>query len=80
MPEPSSGKVIVRKDTTVTLECKANGNPSPTVTWTKRSFTINNIKNKGIEDNDFLDDHKHGENHQIRGVKLKRIHKPGMKK
>ncbi len=33
MPEPSSGKVVVRKDTTVTLECKANGNPSPVVTW-----------------------------------------------
>lgn len=74
MPEPSSGKVVVRKDTTVTLECKANGNPSPTVTWTKRSFTLNK-QNKGIEENDFLDDHKNGENH--RGIRLKRIHKPG---
>ena len=35
MAEPLNGKVVVRKDTTVSLECRANGNPAPTVQWVK---------------------------------------------
>jgi hypothetical protein len=37
MLEPLNGQVVVRKGTTVSLECKANGNPAPTVTWVKLS-------------------------------------------
>ena len=85
MPEPSSGKVVVRKDTTVTLECKANGNPSPTVTWTKRSFTSHlNKNNNNNNNNNDEEEIRNGEsssssNHQHsgRGVRLKKIHKPG---
>ena len=33
--EPASGEVIVRRSTSVSLECKANGNPPPSVTWVK---------------------------------------------
>ena len=35
MVEPINGEVVVRKGTTVSLECKANGNPTPTVSWVK---------------------------------------------
>ena len=77
MPEPSSGKVVVRKDTTVTLECKANGNPSPSVTWTKRSFSSqlhnNNNNNKNVED----EERRNVEHSQGRSVKIKRINKQG---
>ena len=75
MPEPSSGKVVVRKDTTVTLECKANGNPSPSVTWTKRSFSsqLHNNNNKNVED----EERRNVEHSQGRSVKIKRINKQG---
>ena len=35
MPEPLSGEVVVREGTTVSLACKANGNPVPSVSWEK---------------------------------------------
>ena len=35
MREPLSGEVVVREGTTVSLACKANGNPVPTVSWVK---------------------------------------------
>ena len=35
MSEPLNGQVVVRKGTTISLECKANGNPAPTVSWIK---------------------------------------------
>ena len=35
MREPATGEVIVRQGTTVSLECKANGNPVPQVSWIK---------------------------------------------
>lgn len=33
---PSSGLVTARKGTIVSFECKANGNPSPVVQWSKK--------------------------------------------
>jgi len=73
MPEPSSGKIVVRKDTTVTLECKANGNPSPSVSWTKRSFSHHSSKrNDGQQGGG-----GGGENQQIHISKVTRLHKPG---
>ena len=35
MREPQSGEVVVREGTTVSLACKANGNPVPAVSWVK---------------------------------------------
>ena len=35
MREPLSGEVVVREGTTVSLACKANGNPVPSVSWEK---------------------------------------------
>jgi len=67
MPEPTSGKVVVSKDTTVSLECKANGNPTPSVSWTKMSFS-HHTSNRN---------EKVGENQQIQISKITRLHKPG---
>ncbi|XP_063236221.1 neurotrimin-like [Bacillus rossius redtenbacheri] len=33
----SHGKVEVKKGSTVTLECRASGNPVPTITWTRKN-------------------------------------------
>jgi len=33
--KPSSGKVVAKKGSLVTLECDASGNPVPRVTWTR---------------------------------------------
>lgn len=33
---PETGHVTARKGSTVTLECKASGNPVPSITWVKR--------------------------------------------
>lgn len=33
---PETGHVTARKGSTVTLECKASGNPVPRITWVKR--------------------------------------------
>jgi hypothetical protein len=30
---PSDGNLVVRKGSTITLECEANGNPRPKITW-----------------------------------------------
>lgn len=32
-PQPSDGKFVVRKGSTITLECEAKGNPTPEITW-----------------------------------------------
>ncbi len=32
-PQPSDGKFVVRKGSTITLECEARGNPMPVITW-----------------------------------------------
>ncbi|XP_059480564.1 limbic system-associated membrane protein-like isoform X2 [Neocloeon triangulifer] len=34
--QPAGGSVTARKGGSVTLECKASGNPVPTITWTKK--------------------------------------------
>ena len=33
---PSSGQITARKGGAVTLECKASGNPVPSIFWTKK--------------------------------------------
>ncbi|KAF7283823.1 hypothetical protein GWI33_022863 [Rhynchophorus ferrugineus] len=33
---PSSGQIVTRKGSPVSFECKANGNPTPTVQWSKK--------------------------------------------
>lgn len=33
---PQTGQVTARKGSTVTLECKASGNPVPTIYWSKK--------------------------------------------
>ena len=33
--EPNNGNIVVKKDSEVTLECEASGNPVPKVTWTR---------------------------------------------
>lgn len=33
---PQNGQVAARKGSTVTLECKASGNPVPTIYWFKK--------------------------------------------
>lgn len=34
---PTSGQLTARKGGAVTLECKASGNPVPTIYWTKKN-------------------------------------------
>ena len=33
--QPSNGKFVVRSGSTITLECRAQGNPMPRVSWTR---------------------------------------------
>ena len=35
-PQPTDGKFVVRKGSTITLSCRATGNPLPTVTWQRK--------------------------------------------
>lgn len=35
---PHNGQVTARKGSTVTLECKASGNPVPTIYWFKKDM------------------------------------------
>lgn len=37
---PPNGQVVTRKGGPVSFECKANGNPSPTVQWSKKVNSI----------------------------------------
>ena len=54
-PQPTDGKFVVRKGSTITLSCRATGNPMPTVTWQRKvtqqkiSCNMSNIK-MSIED------------------------------
>ncbi|XP_023342737.1 limbic system-associated membrane protein [Eurytemora carolleeae] len=34
---PSDGRLVVRKGTTITLECRGTGNPTPNITWTREN-------------------------------------------
>lgn len=34
-PKPRDGRFVVRKGSTISLECSARGNPAPTITWTR---------------------------------------------
>ncbi|KAF4523235.1 hypothetical protein B566_EDAN011461, partial [Ephemera danica] len=34
--QSTGNSITIRKGGTVTLECKASGNPVPTITWTKK--------------------------------------------
>ena len=38
-PLPQDGKFVVRKGSTITLECESKGNPPPKITW-QRSVSI----------------------------------------
>ena len=38
-PLPQDGKFVVRKGSTITLECEAKGNPTPKITW-QRAVSI----------------------------------------
>ncbi len=35
MASPPDGLLVVRRAAAISLECKANGNPTPTVSWVK---------------------------------------------
>jgi hypothetical protein len=35
-PVPQNGQITARKGSSVTLECKATGNPVPNLIWTKK--------------------------------------------
>uniref|UniRef100_A0A8D8LHE8 Lachesin n=1 Tax=Cacopsylla melanoneura TaxID=428564 RepID=A0A8D8LHE8_9HEMI len=37
---PSNGQLTVRKGGTITLECKASGNPVPTIIWSKKESSL----------------------------------------
>ena len=48
---PSDGNLVVRKGSTITLECEANGNPRPKIIWHRMvrfSFTIKFIRRRNI--------------------------------
>jgi len=36
-PKPSDGRIVVRKGSTITLECAGDGNPAPNITWTRQN-------------------------------------------
>ena len=38
--QPSNGKFVVRAGSTITLECRAQGNPMPRVAWTRQVISI----------------------------------------
>lgn len=44
---PQTGHVTARKGTTVTLECKASGNPVPSIYWFKK--VILTIKQNSLQ-------------------------------
>ena len=39
-PLPQDGKFVVRKGSTITLECEAKGNPVPKITWQRSVSTL----------------------------------------
>lgn len=43
---PSSGQITARKGGAVTLECKASGNPVPSIYWTKKVCISDNASSK----------------------------------
>lgn len=42
-PVPQNGQITARKGSSVTLECKANGNPVPNLVWTKKVSKKENV-------------------------------------
>ena len=38
--QPSNGKFVVRAGSTITLECRAQGNPMPRVAWTRQVMVM----------------------------------------
>jgi len=40
--QPKDGKFVVRAGSTITLECQARGNPTPTITWTRKNLMLPN--------------------------------------
>ena len=40
---PSGGQITARKGGAVTLECKASGNPVPSIYWMKKVKELNNL-------------------------------------
>ncbi|CAB3368811.1 Hypothetical predicted protein [Cloeon dipterum] len=43
--QPAGGSVTARKGGSVTLECKASGNPVPTITWSKKGASVTGREN-----------------------------------
>ena len=48
-PLPQDGKFVVRKGSTITLECESKGNPPPKITWTRSVSTPMNNNQRGVE-------------------------------
>ena len=44
---PSDGRLVVRKGTTITLECRGTGNPTPNITWTREVINFQTMCNHG---------------------------------
>ena len=47
-PLPQDGKFVVRKGSTITLECESKGNPPPKITWTRSVSTPMKIIRGGL--------------------------------
>ncbi|ENN77464.1 hypothetical protein YQE_06039, partial [Dendroctonus ponderosae] len=45
---PPSGQVVTRKGGPVSFECRANGNPNPTVQWSKRCVWMCGLYNSNM--------------------------------
>ena len=41
--QPSNGKFVVRAGSTITLECRAQGNPMPRVAWTRQVISMDTM-------------------------------------
>lgn len=50
---PETGHVTARKGSTVTLECKASGNPVPSISWVKRVKQPNLYSHRTFISSDF---------------------------
>jgi len=52
-PLPQDGKFVVRKGSTITLECEAKGNPAPKITW-QRANNVLPSGDKFVEGNSVI--------------------------